>query len=308
MSSTRFKGVKKYCVLHIQKGKGSASGLSYHINRTEGMEHMYKNADPSARHLNRNYGLPIHKKCSPGTSIDKMIDQVIQENTTSNRKIRKDAVKFCSVILSGSHDYMNKLSNAKEFEEWEKANKEFIVEEFGAKNVVSLSLHMDELTPHFHVVFVPIVKDKKTGESKLSAKEKIGGKRDLQALQDRYHAKMSHLGFDRGVRGSKATHTTTKQFYAALSDSNNISLLIRQDKALKAVETAKKDLSKNEMLNRGLKEQYRLNVEQLNKQDNKILTKEQEYAQLINMVDKKKRELQILEQKLRPKKGGGRGM
>ena len=39
------------------------------------------------------------------------------------------------------------------------------------ENVISAYVHFDEVTPHMHYAFVPVVEDKKKGGYKLSAKK-----------------------------------------------------------------------------------------------------------------------------------------
>ena len=46
-------------------------------------------------------------------------------------------------------------------------------------------LHMDEKTPHLHLVFVPLTKD-----NRLCAKEIIGNRANLTKWQDDFHAYM----------------------------------------------------------------------------------------------------------------------
>lgn len=55
----------------------------------------------------------------------------------------------------------------------------FLQNKYGAENEICATVHLDETTPHLHYAFVPVVKDKKTGILKCSAKELIT-KRDLQ--------------------------------------------------------------------------------------------------------------------------------
>lgn len=49
----------------------------------------------------------------------------------------------------------------------------FLNARYGKENVISAPVHMDETSPHLHYNFVPVVKDKKNGIPKLSAKECI---------------------------------------------------------------------------------------------------------------------------------------
>ena len=51
----------------------------------------------------------------------------------------------------------------------------------GEKNVISSYVHMDEITPHMHFAFVPVVADRRKGHDKVSAKECVT-KKDLQSF------------------------------------------------------------------------------------------------------------------------------
>jgi chromosome segregation ATPase len=84
--------------------------------------------------------------------------------------------------------------------------------EFGKKNVLSAELHLDETTPHLHMMVLP-----ETPEGRLSAKIVVGDRNRLSALQDSYAEALSPLGIDRGVKGSKAKHTSIRQYYTETS-------------------------------------------------------------------------------------------
>lgn len=58
----------------------------------------------------------------------------------------------------------------------------FLAAEFGAENVVSLELHMDESSPHFHAVVTPIK------DGKLNAKHWMDGPARLSKLYERAHS------------------------------------------------------------------------------------------------------------------------
>jgi hypothetical protein len=57
--------------------------------------------------------------------------------------------------------------------------------EFGRENVVSLELHTDESTPHFHLICTPI------HDGKLQAKHWLNGAASVAALRKRAHAEIS---------------------------------------------------------------------------------------------------------------------
>lgn len=204
----------QYAVYHSQKGKGSGGGLGNHIDRTPGKEHSFLNADPEKIKLNTEVILPGKINSLP---LEKAIDFRIKEGYKGKKAIRKDAVKYISHILTGSHEKMKELErNPNEFRKWMTKNLEFMKDEFGAENIVRFTLHRDERTPHVHCVTVPITED-----GRLSAKELIGNRKDMEARQDRYGELMKEFGLARGVVGSKAKHQDVKRFYGNVNEKKS---------------------------------------------------------------------------------------
>lgn len=75
----------------------------------------------------------------------------------------------------------------------------FLNARYGKENVISAPVHMDETSPHLHYNFVPVVKDKKKGIPKLSAKECITRK-DLNTFhQDLTKHMTAVFGRDIGI-------------------------------------------------------------------------------------------------------------
>jgi hypothetical protein len=87
----------------------------------------------------------------------------------------------------------------------------FAQAKFGKENLVRCTLHMDERTPHLHVVFTPITKD-----GKLHFKSFVNGKTGLTQLQDDYAREMERFGLNRGLKQTRIKHTTTREYYAKL--------------------------------------------------------------------------------------------
>lgn len=190
-----------FAVLHVTKFAGSGSGgIGAHIDR----KHTPKNADPARTELNREIIPPR------SSSMKKDIDERIQEGYTSTRKIRADAVRAVGVILSGSHEQMKKIQASGRLDEWCQANLKFAQAKFGKENLVRCTLHMDEKTPHIHVVFTPIK------DGKLHYKSFIDGKSGLTKLQDDYAREMQNFGLNRGLKQTRVKHTTTREYYAKL--------------------------------------------------------------------------------------------
>jgi hypothetical protein len=86
---------------------------------------------------------------------------------------------------------------------------------FGAENVISAVIHLDEATPHMQALVVPV--DPDTG--RLCAARWVDGRAKLSALQDSFAGACWSLGLERGIRGSRAQHVRVKEFYAAVNAS-----------------------------------------------------------------------------------------
>lgn len=79
--------------------------------------------------------------------------------------------------------------------------------------LASAVLHLDEQTPHIHLLVVPRT-NKPDGGWRLNSKALFDRQR-LRDLQTAYGEAVAPLGIQRGLPGSMATHTTVRQFYGA---------------------------------------------------------------------------------------------
>ena len=80
--------------------------------------------------------------------------------------------------------------------------------------LASAVLHLDEQTPHLHLLVVPRLA-KPEGGWKLNSKA-LFDRDKLRALQTSYGEAMAPLGIRRGEPGSKAKHVEVSQFYGAV--------------------------------------------------------------------------------------------
>jgi len=158
-----------------------------------------------------------------------------KDNPNSKKiRLRPDAVLCSEIFLSASPEYFrpDDPSRAGEWDEqlmWNFANAstKWLLENYGDK-CVRAELHLDEATPHIHAYIVPVNDKTKL----LSHKAMFGGngnegKIKLSKLQDSYASALAPLGISRGVKGSKATHTKVKEYYAAV---NSDPLLMELDR------------------------------------------------------------------------------
>ena len=193
------------------KSFGNVGGSEKHTARLQDTP----NADPYKENIRL-----IGNNNDP--SLEEIVKAKIADNT--KHKPRKDAVLCSEIFLSASPEYFrphdpNKAGewNDKLMWNFTNASTKWLQENFGAK-CVRAELHLDESTPHIHAYIVP-VNDK---TKQLSHKEMFGGDGrqasiKMSKLQDSYANSLAHLGIERGVKGSKATHTKVKEYYQAVN-------------------------------------------------------------------------------------------
>ncbi|MCM1516082.1 MAG: plasmid recombination protein [Paraprevotella sp.] len=212
-----------YAVLHMEKTNGTDSAMSAHIERTI----KPKNADESRTHLNREL-----IKFPDGVENRTQAIQQRLDTAGLTRKIGNNQVRAIRILLTGTHEDMERITDEGRLDEWCNDNLKYLADTFGKENIVSAVLHMDEQTPHIHATLVPIVK----GERKRKKKEEQVKKRyrkkptntvrlcaddimtraKLKYYQDTYAQSMCGYGLQRGIDGSEARHITTRQYYRDL--------------------------------------------------------------------------------------------
>lgn len=231
------------CRIEKLKSTGNIGGLNSHLTRTMDVQ----NADKELSHLN-------HREVG---SLDLNLD--IQKRLEAAKITpRKNAVLAVEHLLTASPEYfkLKKVEgdvgkkhslrgDVQGYNAFKNNAIEWLNERYGKENVVNVTVHLDETTPHIHAIIVPI-----DAKGKLNARDFFGGRDKMREMQDSYAQKMKPLGLERGLEGSKAQHTSIKEFYgiikadktqlgAVLEISNN-----REGKQLslikKELETSKK--------------------------------------------------------------------
>ena len=231
-----------YVVLHLDKSPDNEVPMTAHIARTK----MPPNAIPELTYLNEEL-VEFPKGVADRTEA---INHRL-EHAGLTRKIGTNQVRVIRVMLTGTQEDMKRIAQEGRLKAWCADNLEWLRRTFGAENVVSAVLHMDEATPHIHAAVVPIV----TGERRKIRKKKTDEPnkrkyRTKSAARPRLCADdvMSRAkdGLQRGIDGSKARHVTTQEFYrnAIARQQNlqdNIGELLRiEEEKRKAVEHATK--------------------------------------------------------------------
>lgn len=261
-----------YAVFHASKGSGGGGKLGAHIDRDKSQKQTFKSADPEREHLNKDLIDNHYSKMK----LPDAINERIRAGYRGKKALRKDAVKFIPMVMTGSHEEMKAIFKSSEkANAWVRANYDFVCKEFGKENIVRFTLHLDEKTPHIHAVVVPL-----TDDGRLSAKERFGNRNDLSDRQTRYADAMEQFGLKRGVVGSKAKHTSEGWYIAKQKDAEK-AILNPLDR-LNFLERLN-PLKKIEVLTEGLKlaQNHKFDSEQKAKREEaKVLKLQENYSNL----------------------------
>ena len=125
-------------------------------------------------------------------------------------KRRKDAVLMVEYVMTASPEWWTEATSEQQADFFDQAHK-WLAEKYGADRIVTATIHRDETSPHLSAFVVPL-----TADGRLSAKDFIGNRSKMTADQTSFAKAVQHLGLERGIERSRATHTSIKQHYAAI--------------------------------------------------------------------------------------------
>ena len=239
--------------------KDNLAGLYKHNERKNT---NYSNKDIDKTKSIKNYSI---KQCN--TTYLNAIKILQKENNLQGRIIKTTNVA-CELIITSDKGFFENIGE-EETKRYFQTAYNFVAsyKNLGEKYILSAKVHMDESTPHMHLVFVPVVHklDKKTGKQivKIACSEYWKGKDSYRQLQDNFYKYISDNGFDleRGKsRGAKHIDTETLKQITNFDNikyelANNVikpinstdkSLILQQNKELiKYTKKLKLQLSKS---------------------------------------------------------------
>lgn len=144
---------------HLEKYTAAAAGHMFaHYDRTHSSS--TSNIDENRTHLNYN----LAEKDQPLSCLDFLHKRMSEIKVLKRANVNV----MCDWVVTAPED-LTEEELPVFFDECYK----FLNARYGKDNLISAPVHMDETSPHLHYNFVPVVKDKKNGKLKLSAKECI---------------------------------------------------------------------------------------------------------------------------------------
>ena len=162
--------MSSYISFDIRKRKTVTNGVARHNERQPGMKHTNTNI----KHDRTKDNITL---VTSDLSYPKRIEKIIEEQHTSKRKVRHDAVRLITTTVELGGDIREK--SEKEQVDFLLGTYEYLKNEYGENNIVHASIHVDETCPHLHFDFVPIK------DGSLNARSVVGNKKDMKTTQNK---------------------------------------------------------------------------------------------------------------------------
>lgn len=182
-----------YAIIRNQNYKKDNLAGIYKHNERKNTNYSNENIDKNRS--KNNYAI---KRCN--TTYQKRFNEIKDQYNFKGRIISTTNL-MCEVIITSDKDFFDEIGEFETKRYFETAYK-FIAsyQGLGEEYIVSANVHMDEKTPHMHLVYIPVMKNvnKKTGEqeNKIACSQYWKGKDSYTRLQNNYYSYMVRAGFN----------------------------------------------------------------------------------------------------------------
>jgi len=263
-----------YAIIRNAKYKSENLKGIYRHNERKNTNYSNKNIDKDKSYL--NYSLK-----SPQFTYEKEFQRIRKEYNLKGQ-IKTVSNIVCEYIITSDKAFFEKIGEDETKKFFETAYK-FVCEykDLGEQYILSAKVHMDEETPHMHLVFIPVVhtKDKKGNDiDKIACSEFWKAKDSYRQLQDAFFEFMvaNNFELERG-NPSEKVHLSVEDYKNITNFEKSKTLL--QDIKTELPETPDITSFKKLMINRDEKIQ-----EQIIKPKDKAIQELKEQNFLLTMA------------------------
>ena len=181
-----------YAIIRNEKLTRTEAKGSYVRNERRTRGHTNKDIDSEKTHL--NYYLKKNE-----LSYIKEFDKLKKENDLQGH-IRSNSIIMCEMIFTSDKEFFDKIGE-KETKRYFEESYNFICsyKNLGEKNIISAVVHLDEETPHMHLIYIPVIhtKDKEGKEiDKICCRDFWKGRDSYRQLQNAFFEYITSKGFE----------------------------------------------------------------------------------------------------------------
>ena len=208
--------------------KDNLAGLYKHNER--------KNTNYSNKDINKNNSIKNYSIKQCNTTYLNAIKILQKENNLQGRIIKTTNVA-CELVITSDKEFFENIGE-EETKRYFQTAYSFVAnyKDLGEKYILSAKVHLDESTPHLHLVFVPVIHklDNKSGKQidKIACSEYWKGKDSYRQLQDNFYKYITENGFnlERG-KTREIEHLSTEKL-KQITNYDNIKYELSQEQTL----------------------------------------------------------------------------
>ena len=181
-----------YAIIRNEKMTRTEAKGSYVHNERRTKGHTNKDIDSEKTYL--NYYLKKNE-----LSYIKEFDRLKKENDLQGH-IRSNSIIMCEMIFTSDKEFFDEIGE-KEPKRYFEESYNFICsyKNLGEKNIISAVVHLDEGTPHMHLIYIPVIhtKDKEGKEiNKICCRDFWKGRDSYRQLQNAFFEYITSKGFE----------------------------------------------------------------------------------------------------------------
>ncbi len=181
-----------YAIIRNEKLTRTEAKGSYVHNERRTKGHTNKDIDSKKTYL--NYYLRKNE-----LSYIKEFDRLKKENDLQGH-IRSNSIIMCEMLFTSNKEFFDEIGE-KETKRYFEESYNFICsyKNLGEKNIISAVVHLDEGTPHMHLIYIPVMhtKDKEGKEiDKICCRDFWKGRDSYRQLQNAFFEYITSKGFE----------------------------------------------------------------------------------------------------------------
>lgn len=288
-----------YAIIRNEKYKRANLKGIYRHNERKNTNYSNTNIDKERTHLN------YHLK-QPDNSYEKEFELIRKEYDLKGQ-IKEVSNIVCEYIITSDKEFFDSIG-IEETKRYFKTAYNFVCQYkgLGEQYILSAVVHMDEETPHMHLVFIPVVHTlNKQGQEidKVACSEFWKAKDSYRRLQDAFYKYVTENGFalERGVT-SEREHLSVKA-YKEITNFENTKTTIKDIKievpqVPNITDFSKLTIKRDEKIQKNIIEPKDNLISKLYEDNKKLHKQLEKQVAIIDKAEKYEKEGELLTQKV----------
>lgn len=216
-------------------------------NERQNEKYGNKDIDKTKTELNYHLKAPLEK------SYEKEFERLREKNNLKgNLRLtgKKQSNVACEFMITSDSEFFKSLG-ADQTQRYFKTAYDFVCNKCGEQNIISAVVHMDEITPHMHLTYIPVVKGLKKGKEvlKINSSEFWKGFNSYGKLQDDFYNYVKEKGFDleRGETKENTEHLSVEEYKVETKKKEIEKSKLEVEQLEHAVKTHQNDLERTRL-------------------------------------------------------------